>query len=151
MSASELDVFDKTLPLADVWLREIQAEIGSDRRIAWRALSTVLHKLRDRLPAELAEHFGAGLPLLVRGAYYDRYRPSRPPAAGDTAEEFVNQVAEGLSDIQSANSEAAVRAVLGTLSRHVTPSRLAEVRHALPEKVRTVWPEAKAPIGYGFH
>ncbi|MGK6357046.1 DUF2267 domain-containing protein [Sphingomonas sp. DT-207] len=72
MSATGLDVFDKTIQTTNIWLDEIMAEIGPDRQIAWKVLSTVLHKLRDRLPVEAAAHFGAQLPLLVRGAYYLR-------------------------------------------------------------------------------
>ena len=76
MSATGLDVFDKTLQTTNIWLNEIMDEMGPDRQIAWKALSTVLHKLRDRLPVEAAAHLGAQLPLLVRGVYYDQYQPA---------------------------------------------------------------------------
>ena len=75
MSASGLDVFDKTLQTTHLWLDEIQAELGPDRQVAWKVLSVVLHKLRDRLPVQLAAHLGAELPLLVRGVYYDQFQP----------------------------------------------------------------------------
>jgi uncharacterized protein (DUF2267 family) len=67
MSATGLDVFDKTLQTTNIWLDEIVAAIGPDRRVAWKVLSTVLHKLRDRMPLELSAHLSAELPLLVRG------------------------------------------------------------------------------------
>ncbi|MFI8891646.1 DUF2267 domain-containing protein [Streptomyces paradoxus] len=35
----------------------------------------MLHPLRDRLPVETAVQFGAQLPTLVRGVYYDGWRP----------------------------------------------------------------------------
>ena len=77
MSANGLDVFDKTLQTTNIWLNEIMERVGPDRQVAWKVLATVLHKLRDRLPVELAAHLGAQLPLLVRGVYYDRFEPRR--------------------------------------------------------------------------
>ena len=58
MSATGLDVFDKTLQTTNIWLNEISDAIGPDKQVAWKVLSTVLHKLRDRLPIEVSAHFG---------------------------------------------------------------------------------------------
>ena len=49
MSANGLEVFDKTLETTHIWLKEIMADLGPDKQVAWKVLSTVLHKLRDRL------------------------------------------------------------------------------------------------------
>ena len=79
MSATGLDVFDKTVQITNIWLNEIMEDIGPDRRLAWKVLSVVLRKIRDRVPVELAAHLGAELPLLVRGAYYDQFEPAKQP------------------------------------------------------------------------
>ena len=76
MSATGLDVFDKTLQTTNIWLDEIMAKLGPDRQVAWHVLGAVLHALRDRLQIGLAVHLGAQLPLLVRGLYYDQWHPS---------------------------------------------------------------------------
>ena len=75
MSATGLDVFDKTLQSTNIWLDEIMEKLGPDRQVAWHVLSAVLHALRDRLQIGLAVHLGAQLPLLVRGLYYDQWHP----------------------------------------------------------------------------
>ncbi len=54
MSANGLEVFDKTIQTTHIWLNEITEVIGPDRQLAWKVLSTVLHKLRDRLPVDVA-------------------------------------------------------------------------------------------------
>jgi uncharacterized protein (DUF2267 family) len=54
MSATGLDVFDKTLQTTHIWLDELMAEIGSDRQAAWHVLGAVLRAVRDRIPLELA-------------------------------------------------------------------------------------------------
>lgn len=138
MSASGLDVFDKTLQTTNIWLNEIQEELGPDRQVAWKVLSVVLHKLRDRLPVPLAVHLGAELPLLVRGVYYDQFQPSKQPTDWDR-DEFVAEVQRWLSDIRPVNADQAVRTVFAVLSRHVPPGQIAKIRDALPESLRQSW------------
>jgi uncharacterized protein (DUF2267 family) len=97
MSASGLDVFDKTLQTTNIWLDEIQAQIGPDRRLAWKVLAVVLHKLRERLPLDLAAHLGAELPLLIRGIYYNQFEPSKQPTGWDR-EAFIKELARWLPE-----------------------------------------------------
>lgn len=79
MTATGLDVFDKTLQTTHIWLEEINEALGPDRRVAWHVLGAVLRTLRDRLPLGLAAHLGAQLPLLVRGLYCDQWHPPAKP------------------------------------------------------------------------
>src|SRR5438874_9441825 len=110
MSATGLDVFDKTLHTTNAWLEELMAIFGPDRQVAWKVLSVVLHKLRDRLPVTLAAHLGAQLPLLVRGVYYDQFEPAKQPSDCDTIEAFVDEVSEWLADTRPVDPRDAVLA-----------------------------------------
>ena len=139
MSATGLDVFDRTIQTTNIWLDEIMERIGPDRHLAWKVLSAVLHKLRDRLPADLSAHLGAQLPLLVRGAYYDLYRPSVQPTRLGTAEEFIQEVAKWLSDTRPVDPKDAIAAVFAVLNHHVEPGQVAKVRQALPASIRDLW------------
>lgn len=145
MSATGLDVFDKTLQTTNTWLDEISAVLGPDRQVAWKALSVVLRKLRDRLPVELAAHLSAELPLLVRGAYYDQFEPERQPADWDR-DAFVAQVADGLAGIRPVDPDDAIRAVFTVLSRHVPRGQIAKVQNALPERLRSSWQTAEERV-----
>lgn len=144
MSANGLEVFDKTLETTNGWLKEIMEDVGPDRQVAWKVLSVVLRKLRDRLPLGLAAHLGAQLPLLIRGVYYDQFEPSKLPTDCDTREEFVAEVAEWLTDIRPVDPDAAVRSVFKVLSHHVDPGQIAKVREALPRSLRQSWETAAA-------
>jgi uncharacterized protein (DUF2267 family) len=144
MSATGLDVFNKTLHTTNIWLDEISKQIGPDRAVAWKVLSTVLHKLRDRLPVELAAHLGAQLPLLVRGVYYDHFEPANLPMDWHSADEFVHEVQKWLNDTRTVDAKDAVAAVFGVLSRHVSAGEVDNVRHALPQPIRDLWPESTA-------
>jgi len=139
MSANGLEVFDRTLQTTNIWLGEIMKEVGPDRQVAWKVLSVVLHKLRDRLPVELAAHLGAELPLLVRGAYYDQFTPGKMPSDCRNLEEFVEEVAEWLTDIRPVDPRTAVHAVFGVLSRHLPRGQIENVQQALPKDLRASW------------
>jgi uncharacterized protein (DUF2267 family) len=145
MSAHGLEVFDRTLESTHVWLNEICNDIGGDKQVAWKVLSTVLHKLRDRLTINLAAHLGAQLPLLVRGVYYDQFEPGKMPSEGRSREEFVAEVAEWLSDTRPVDPEEAIRSVFRVLSRHISEGQVSKVRDALPKSLRQMWETAEDP------
>jgi uncharacterized protein (DUF2267 family) len=111
MSATGLDVFDKTLQTTNIWLDEIMQELGPDRQVAWHALGAVLRTLRDRVPLGLAAHLGSQLPILVRGAYYDQWAPRDKPLELRSADEFLDHVSQGLSNIRPVDVKTAVHAV----------------------------------------
>ena len=139
MSANGLEVFDKTLETTHIWLNEICNDLGPDKQVAWKVLSTVLHKLRDRLPIGLSAHLGAQLPLLIRGVYYDQFEPSKVPTECNSREEFVAEVAEWLNDTRPVDPDLAVRSVFGVLSRHISEGQVNKVREALPRSLRQSW------------
>ena len=145
MSATGLDLFDKTLQTTNTWLNEITAALGPDRQLAWKVLSIVLHKLRDRMPIELSAHLSAGLPLLVRGVYYDQFEPAKQPTDCNL-EEFVEEVSEWLSDIRPVDPKDAIRAVFSVLSHHVPRGQIAKVQDALPQDLRAFWISAEESI-----
>jgi uncharacterized protein (DUF2267 family) len=141
MSATGLDVFDKTLQTTHIWLNEITEAIGPDKQVAWHVLGAVLRTLRDRVPLQVAVHLGAELPLLVRGTYYDQWRGSDQPERYRTLDEFLGRVTEQLRATRPVNPADATRAVFAVLSRHVPEGQLHKVREALPEDGRALWSE----------
>ncbi|PVE20789.1 DUF2267 domain-containing protein [Microvirga sp. KLBC 81] len=141
MSTNGLEVFDKTLHTTNTWLKEIMQVLGPDRHVAWHALGSVLHALRDRIPLELSAHLSAELPLLVRGLFYDRWRPATAPERYRSLDEFLQRVAEDLGPTRPFDPQDAAQAVFTVLSRHLPEGQVEKVRHALPEDVRAIWPE----------
>jgi uncharacterized protein (DUF2267 family) len=147
MNATGLPVFDKTVQITNTWLGEIMEVLGPDRQVAWHALGAVLRTVRDRIPLGLAAHLGAQLPLLVRGAYYDQWRPSDEPQTWRSLEDFVARVSAQLRDLRPVNARDAARAVFQVLNHHVNPDQIVHVREALPEPVRRLWPESRDDLG----
>jgi uncharacterized protein (DUF2267 family) len=141
MATTGLEVFDKTLHTTNLWLDEISAEIGPDRHLAWHVLGAVLRSIRDEMQVEQSAHFAAQLPLLVRGAYFDQYRPAVQPASARSQEDFLSHVQRDLDGSRPVKAELAAAAVMRTLNRHVTEGQVRKVRDALSKSVRAMWPE----------
>jgi len=140
MSATGLDVFDRTLQATNVWLDDIMTEMGwSDRHKAYTALRTVLHTLRDRLPVDSVAHFGAQLPMLVRGFYYEGWHPAHKPLKERTTDEFLMHIGDAFLRDIDADSRKIVSAVFKTFSKHLTEGEVEKVRQCLPPGVRDLW------------
>jgi uncharacterized protein (DUF2267 family) len=142
MSATGLDVFERTGQTTDIRLEEIDSRIGPDRRVAWHVLGAVLRTLRDRLPIGLAAHLGAQLPLLVRGACYDRWQPRAKPLKLRPAKAFIGEATANLEGTRPVDPEATTRAVFQVLNHYLDPDQVAKVRGALSKPVRRLWPDS---------
>ena len=95
MSATGLDVFDRTLHKTNAWLSDLMEALGrQDRHAAYLALRTTLHALRDRLTVEEVAQLGAQLPMLVRGFYYEGWDPTGTPLRVRHKEEFLARIQE---------------------------------------------------------
>ena len=141
MSATGLQVFDKTVQTTNAWLKEITEATGLDRRRAYHVLTAVLHALRDRLTVDEVAQLGAQLPILVRGLYYDRWHhPAGKPDRLRHKEEFLAAVAAELDDIGPIDPEDATRAVFTVLERHIAPGEIEDVKAMLPTHLRELWP-----------
>jgi uncharacterized protein (DUF2267 family) len=143
MTATGLDVFDSIRAQAtNIWLQEICEEVGPDRQIAWHVPGLTLRAVRDRPQPDLAAHLAAELPLVVRGAYCDRYCPSEQPRLTRSREEFVKSIAADLENIRPVNpEEQAAQCVFSVLNHHIPKGQIDKVRSAPPEDVRELWPE----------
>ena len=141
MSANGLEVFDRTLQTTHIWLDEIIEDLHTDRQTAWRVLGAVLRTLRDRLPPGLSAHLSAELPLLVRGAYFEQWRPGEETLKLRSLAEFLERVSAGLSHGKPIGSLDATRAVFAVLCRHLDAGQTEKVSHALPADLRKFWPK----------
>jgi uncharacterized protein (DUF2267 family) len=141
MATTGLEVFDKTLHTTNLWLDEICAEIGPDRHLAWHVLGAVLRSIRDELLIGQSAHLAAQLPLLVRGAYFDQYRPAAQPLADRSQEDFIARIREELAGSRPVRPDLAATAVMRTLNRHITEGQVKKARDALPKSIRALWPE----------
>lgn len=146
MSATGLEVLDKSIQTTNIWLNDISDQVGPDRQLAWHVLGVVLRALRDRLPVDDAAHLAAQLPLVIRGTFYEQYRPAIQPEDIRTREEFVAKVAKDLQNVRPIDPVEAIQAVFATLQAHIPEGQTSKTRSALPEDIRNLWP-TKSAVG----
>jgi uncharacterized protein (DUF2267 family) len=141
MPAAAREVFDGVLEKTDRWLKEIMHELGGDNpHAAYGVLRSTLHALRDRLTVDEAAQLGAQLPMLVRGLYYEGWKPAGKPLRIRHKDEFLARIEKENRAEFATGTEDAVRAVLRVLASHVTPGEIAGVRSNLPAELDALWP-----------
>jgi uncharacterized protein (DUF2267 family) len=145
MSTTGLKVFDTTVQTTNQWLNEISEVIGPDRQRAYDVLRAVLHSLRDRLTVDQAAHLGAQLPMLVRGIYFEGWKPARNPEKYRSQEDFLGHVKEELRHVRPMDPQDGARAVFKVINHHIDPGEAVDVMQALPKQIRTMWPAGGDP------
>lgn len=141
MAKEGIKAFDTTVQETNHILNDIGDEMGDPRpSVAYHALRGVLFALRDRLPMSEAVQFAAQLPMLVRGIFFEGYRPTGKPDKFDK-DTFLARVSEELRMGGGANAADAARAVFAVLQRRVDRGEIDDVRNSLPGDIRKLWPE----------
>ena len=137
MSATRVDIIDRSSEKAHIWLNELAVELGTeDRHLAYRILRGFLHVLRDRLGVDEAAKLAAQLPLLVRGIFYENWDPSATPQRYRDPSEFLDRVAGAALLHGETEASYAVAAAAGVLRRHISSGEFDDVMQALPESIR---------------
>lgn len=134
--------FDHTVQEANIWLKAIAAQLHfDDRRHAYSALRAALHGLRDRLQPQSAVHFGAQLPMVIRGLYYEGWRMTETPTADQTIDEFCASIATELPPKFPMDARTLSRGVFRVVFDQIDPGESAKVIDQLPIALRSLWPE----------
>jgi uncharacterized protein (DUF2267 family) len=137
-----IDVLEKSEQETNIWLNEIGERLDTaDRRKAFNALRATLHAVRDRVGPDNALHLAAQLPLLIKGLFFENWRPSETPTREREKETFLANVDAEVYRGLGLDTEQAVKAVLEVLAEHVDASEIDKLRRLFPENMRDLFPE----------
>ncbi|MFF8994577.1 DUF2267 domain-containing protein [Streptomyces sp. NPDC014983] len=129
--------FEHAIHSANIWLKGVSEALGTeDRHLAHRILRAWLHTFRDRLTVDVAAHFAAQLPELIRGVYYDGWDPSVVPVKYDRAGYTDRFVQAAKVDAEDVPRIAA--AVTGVVRAHVSRGHLEAALEQLPHDIRAL-------------
>jgi uncharacterized protein (DUF2267 family) len=140
MSGTGFAPFTATIDKTNQMLHEIEKAFGwprERRNQSYAALRGVLHALRDRLTVHEAAQLGAQLPMLVRGVYYEGWRPADVPIKMHH-DEFVDRVRHDF--VYDADVDEVVRTVLKVLRAHITDGEWEDVKASMPKDLADVLP-----------
>jgi uncharacterized protein (DUF2267 family) len=141
MSHTASQVFEPAVQTANRWLGELMEEMGwDDPRKAYHVFRVVLHALRDRLSVEHAADLGAQLPLLIRGLFFEGWKPSGKPLKERKREQFLAHIEAVMKEYPDIFPEAVAWAVFNILEQHVSLGEIDDIKGTLPKPLRTLWP-----------
>lgn len=129
--------FDTTLQKTNELLKEIEDAMGwtNRRDQAYQALRVVLHGFRDRLPVNESVHFASQLPLLVKGIYFDGWRPADVPKKIDR-QEFMEEIRSKFFYQIEGSIEDMVKAILGKIfDKFEDTGEKEKIKNLLPEEL----------------
>ncbi len=140
MSTAGLEGIDHTVQLTHGWINELDAMLGwNDKARSYRLLRSVLQALRDWLPVNESADFAAQLPNLLRGVYYEHWRPAATPVKQRSKADFLARIDHAFVGDPIAYTAEAVSITFQFLSTKIAAGEVADVRHALPADVRALW------------
>lgn len=141
MSRTEVAPFEAAVQTSNTWINQLLDELEwTDRHQAYKALRVVLHALRDRLPLQEVIDLGAQLPMLLRGLYYEGWKPGAQVLKVRKKEEFLIPIEEAFRDDPEIFPEAVTWGVFRLLANHVSKGEINDVLHCLPTDLRALWP-----------
>jgi uncharacterized protein (DUF2267 family) len=144
MSAVGLEGIDHAVQQAHIWINDVEKRMDwNNKPRAYRLLKACLHALRDHLPANEAVDLGAQLPTLIRGVYYDQWRPATTPVKDRHLESFLATIDKAFRDDPLDDTAEAAAAVFSLLSDRISAGEIADVRQELPAQLRLLWPAAR--------
>lgn len=140
---SKVGVLDTTVQKTHEWLRDVREGLGlDDEQAAYAALRATLHALRDQLQTDHVAQFGAQLPILIRGIYYEGWNPASALAGGLRRHDFLDSIRRELREhLELHDAERVARIVLDVMTMHVTPEEIDKIVKSLPREVRVLWPK----------
>lgn len=132
--------FTQAANQAQQWVNELSGELGWSERRAHRLLRSVLHTLRDWLTeAEMAD-LSAQLPTLVRGIYFEGWKPLDAPARARRKVDFIERIQRDMSNDPLDDPDRAIAAVFQLLDRHLDEGEIEQARNSMKEALRKLWP-----------
>jgi len=134
--------FDTTIHKTHVWLNDLMSDLDWQDRPhkAYLALRTVLHALRDRLTVEEAIQFGAQLPMLIRGFYYEGWTLRGKPHKERHKKDFLDHIRKAFKNDVTVDPQQVCRAVFRVLVRRTSKGEIDDVKHLLPKEFQELWP-----------
>jgi len=140
MSAVGLESIEHTVHVTHTWINELDELLGwSNKSRSYRLLRSVLQALRDWLPVNEAADFAAQLPNLLRGVYYEQWRPATTPVKPRSKSDFLGRIDHAFVGDPILHTEDAVRITFRFLSTKIAAGEITDIKHALPAHLRALW------------
>jgi uncharacterized protein (DUF2267 family) len=134
MSCTGLGSLDPSIDKSNAWLAFEEGFDAHDRRLVYRVARAWLHGPRDRLTVEVAAHFAAQLPALLRGVFCDGWNSNRVPLKCGWPEYLARFARE--TRIHEPDVPKAPAVVTATVRQHMSAGAVDVTFALLPGELR---------------
>jgi uncharacterized protein (DUF2267 family) len=142
MSAKGLEVIDHTVQLTHEWINDLKERLAwASPRDVLRLFRVTITAVRDHLGHDEAAQFASQMPLLIRGMYFEGWRPSATPVASRNAGDFLKRIEHEVAGVAEYDGREDISLVFQMLNGRLSEGEIADVRVALPKAIRDLWPE----------
>lgn len=142
MSATGLQSIDHSIQLTHEWINEVMTRMDWDNKPrAYRLLRETLHALRDWLTVNEAAHLSAQLPIVLRGVYFEGWRPAETPVHDRSKQDFIDRIGKAFQEDPIDNPEDAVRAVFFVMKNRISKGEIQDIQSSLQKPLRELWPD----------
>lgn len=136
---SAASVTQRGVEQANIWLEQLAEQLGTDdHEQAYRVLHAYLHALRDRLPVDESAQLAAQLPTLIRGIYFQDWKPSATPVTYHGFTDFLERMIDEAKLDGETSASFATSAAATVLRRHVSAGELEDVLAVLPADLKPI-------------
>lgn len=140
MSTHGLEMLDQTVQLTHEWVNELDARLGwQNKHRSFRLLRAVLQTLRDCLPINESADLAAQMPTLVRGMYYDQWRPGHIEHRHWTLDQFLQRLHTFFQRDPIEDFADSVSIVFGLISEKISQGEINHVIGCLPKEIQKLW------------
>jgi uncharacterized protein (DUF2267 family) len=135
-----IEDFTSAVQVAEEWVDDITRRLGwHDRTRAYAALIAALHALRDCLKRDEAIYLGAGLPVLLRGLYYEGWHGGHG-ATTNKRDLFLARIHDSVHRDPAIDPEQVARATLALLTERLPAAEIEDAKAATPHELHNLWP-----------
>jgi uncharacterized protein (DUF2267 family) len=126
------------------WLSDIAGKMRVPGRNDWafNTLRAVLHTIRDRTTIQEVFHLSAQLPVLIRGIYFEGYKPTGKPLKMNS-QDFMKQIKKKMGPSVDVPAAEAFRAVIDVLYERVSPGEMNDIKGSMPKDIQRLWDSGK--------
>ena len=139
MAGTSMVNFTQAGQQAQQWVNELAEDLNWNERRAYHLLRSVLHALRDWLSPEEMTDLSAQLPVLIRGIYFEGWKPLETPVWERKKEDFIERIQASFSDDLLNDPDRAVAAAFRLLDRHISHGEIVQVRNSMKKTLRDLW------------
>ncbi|RWJ52648.1 DUF2267 domain-containing protein [Mesorhizobium sp.] len=131
---------NQSLQATQNWIGDLARRLRwHDRERVYQLLIAVLHALRDCLDRDQAVYMGAQLPAVLRGFYYEGWRPDRR-AITRNRNSFLDRVHDGVHRDPAVDPEEVARSVLAQFADRLRAVGVEDPKASVPRVLHNLWP-----------